>query len=54
MKTTANPKGLVTSNSAFGKATANPVMEGALIKKLIIKITETALAMNKEIFIFIH
>lgn len=49
MNRTARPKGLVRFNSNFC-ATANPVMEGFVIKKFRIRIAEMTFAMNREVF----
>ena len=46
------PKGLAKSNSNLAGATANPVIEGLTTKKIIMKINETALAMNNGVFIY--
>lgn len=54
IKTIAITKGMDRSRANLAGETANPVIEGLATKKLIIRIAETAFAMNKEIFMFIH
>lgn len=54
MKISAKPKGLTNSMLSLVGETANPVMDGLINVKLIIRIAETMFSMNNDVFICLH
>jgi hypothetical protein len=51
MNAEARPNGLIKVNSEVGGATANPVIDGCLIRMFNKKIPEIVFVMNKDVFI---